>query len=105
VWAVNLKNHENTSFFAIFDGHGGCKTAEYMSQNILQKFEALENVFDEKAITALCLAIDREYLEYCNDTKELIGTTGVFHVCNFFPSCSLYQYSFLVFLTCYSLLL
>jgi hypothetical protein len=48
-----------------------------MSKNILPKFEALKNCFDEKAITGLCLEIDKEYLEYCGDAKELIGTTGV----------------------------
>lgn len=76
-WAVNLKNHDGTSIFAIFDGHGGAKTATYMSLNILPKFEALENCFDERAVTALCLEIDREYLDFCGDAKELIGTTGI----------------------------
>jgi serine/threonine protein phosphatase PrpC len=80
MWSINLKNHEGTSVFAIFDGHGGAKVANYMGENILSKFEALTDVFNEKAICDLCLDIDRQYLDSCIDKKELIGTTGNFFV-------------------------
>ena len=30
----NLQNESNSTFFAIFDGHGTEKVAEYLSQNL-----------------------------------------------------------------------
>jgi protein phosphatase 2C family protein 2/3 len=82
VACLSLKNHD-ASLFAIFDGHGGPKTALYMSEHILEKFESLPDIFDEKAVSNLCLEIDRQYLDACTDKKELIGTTAIISIIKF----------------------
>lgn len=79
VASMSLKNHD-ASLFAIFDGHGGPKTALYMSEHILEKFEALTDVFDEKQVSAMCLELDKQYLDACTDKKELIGTTAIISI-------------------------
>lgn len=43
---------------------------------MIEKFEALTDVFDEKQVSAMCLELDKQYLDACTDKKELIGTTG-----------------------------
>lgn len=43
---------------------------------LIEKFEALTDVFDEKQVSAMCLELDKQYLDACTDKKELIGTTG-----------------------------
>eukprot|EP01126_Amoeba_proteus_P042092 TRINITY_DN4565_c0_g1_i9.p1 TRINITY_DN4565_c0_g1~~TRINITY_DN4565_c0_g1_i9.p1 ORF type:complete len:432 (+),score=92.66 TRINITY_DN4565_c0_g1_i9:60-1355(+) len=81
---LSLKNHPDTSFFGIFDGHGGPVVANFLSENLVKKIEELSNVFDPEAITNACTELDNEVLRLVEE-KALpnVGSTCIFTIIRF----------------------
>jgi protein phosphatase 1B len=60
VMALSIKNHAGVSVFGVFDGHGGECFSEYMANEIIAKLEAMDDVTDAKALSALVCNMDTE---------------------------------------------
>lgn len=59
---LKMKNHDNASFFGVFDGHSGSGAAHWCSQNLFEYFEGLES-FDQDSITSKCLEADEKLID------------------------------------------
>jgi protein phosphatase 2C family protein 2/3 len=68
---VNRQLH-GTSFFAVFDGHGGAACAEYLARHMADRFD-VGRIDDDGHIRSVCLGLDSE-LSHMQTT----GSTAVF---------------------------
>ncbi|XP_065314080.1 probable protein phosphatase 2C T23F11.1 isoform X2 [Gordionus sp. m RMFG-2023] len=115
-WRINMEDYKTclmsipedpgTSFFGVFDGHGGNRTAEYSSHHLVQKIverseygegniqQAIENAYlelddemrhceelknDKSGTTAICVIIKNSKL-YCanvGDSRGIICIKGI----------------------------
>lgn len=73
--SLSLKNHPNTGFFAIFDGHGGSRASQYVAEYLLERIEALEDVFDQEALVKICVELDQDLLDSFDKNEANVGTT------------------------------
>ena len=76
---LSLPNHPDTSYFAVFDGHGGTECSEWLSKNLhtyIDELPELEKSFVEQA----CLKADADFYEQVKGTlkKQDSGSTAVF---------------------------
>ncbi|XP_077983812.1 putative protein phosphatase 2C T23F11.1 [Glandiceps talaboti] len=77
---LSLKDDKGTSFFAVYDGHGGAKVAQYAGENlhnrILQQ-PSYKRGEIETAIRGGFISIDEDMLEDDAMKDELAGTTAI----------------------------
>lgn len=77
---LSLNNDQNSAFFAVYDGHGGAKVAEYagihLHEKILNQPSFKEGNISE-AIKKGFLEIDQDMLEDVEMKEELAGTTAI----------------------------
>ncbi|XP_002741378.3 putative protein phosphatase 2C T23F11.1, partial [Saccoglossus kowalevskii] len=77
---LSLQEDKDASFFAVYDGHGGAKVAQYAGKNlhhrILQQ-PAYKRGEIEEAIKGGFIALDEDMLEDEAMKDELAGTTAV----------------------------
>lgn len=77
---LSLENDKNASFFAVFDGHGGAKVAEYAGMHLHDKVVSdpeYEEGRVEEAIKKAFLKIDDDMLNDEEMKDELSGTTAI----------------------------
>lgn len=76
---LSLNNDQNSAFFAVYDGHGGAKVAEYagihLHEKILNQPSFKGNI--SEAIKKGFLEIDQDMLEDVEMKEELAGTTAI----------------------------
>lgn len=76
---LSLQNDKNAAFFAVYDGHGGSKVAEYagnhLHERIISQPSFNSNVPD--ALRKGFLGIDEDMLDDEDMKDELAGTTAV----------------------------
>jgi len=76
---LSLNNDKNSAFFAVYDGHGGSKVAEYagihLHERILNQPSYNGNI--PEAIRKGFLALDEAMLEDEDMKEEIAGTTAV----------------------------
>ncbi|PRD22339.1 UNVERIFIED_CONTAM: ppm-2 [Trichonephila clavipes] len=77
---LSLAEDKEASFFAVYDGHGGAKVAEYAGNNLHKKIVSHPSykkgdIVD--AIKASFLEVDADMLKDENMRDELAGTTAV----------------------------
>lgn len=77
---LNLHNDKNAAFFAVYDGHGGSKVAEYagihLHERIFSQQSYKENNIPD-AIRKGFLGLDEDMLEDEEMKEELAGTTAI----------------------------
>lgn len=78
----------NTSFFAVYDGHGGAEVATYCSQNLpdfIKNTEAYKNGDVVKALTDAFLGFDASTAtkEVMDILKELAGKMSCTALCKY----------------------
>lgn len=77
---LSLPNDKDASFFAVFDGHGGAKVAEYagrhLHRRVLETEEYQQGKYDE-ALKRGFLGLDEEMLADEEYKDEMAGTTAV----------------------------
>lgn len=77
---LSLPDDPGTAFFAVYDGHGGAKVAEYAGKH-LHKFVTKQNEYQEgniaEALKQAFLEIDNVMLEEESLKQEQAGTTAV----------------------------
>ena len=74
----HLMGQDNSSFFAVFDGHGGYEAAEYCSKNLQRKMEESRNQEMNASITDMCKEMDNEFLNYAKHCSVNAGSTMLF---------------------------
>jgi len=74
---LELKNHVNSGFFAVFDGHGGNGASNYLSRNFHERINELSNVHSKNGMVNVALNLDRE-LEKSLGNSEFEGSTACF---------------------------
>jgi len=77
---LNLELDHSAAFFAVYDGHGGARVAEYAGSNLHNKIASHPVYKDgniEEAIKKSFLAIDQDMLNDEEMKDELSGTTAV----------------------------
>lgn len=76
---LELENHRNTSFFAIFDGHCGKEASKFCSQNFHKYIDSINGDLSETLVTSKIVELDNNFMEkYPIDD----GTTAVFALIN-----------------------
>lgn len=77
---LSLDNDKNAAFFAVYDGHGGSRVAEYagihLHERIVQHPAYKDNNITE-AIRKGFLALDEDMLDDVEMKDELAGTTAI----------------------------
>ncbi|KFM67045.1 Hypothetical protein phosphatase 2C T23F11.1, partial [Stegodyphus mimosarum] len=77
---LSLAEDKEASFFAVYDGHGGAKVAEYAGNNLHKKIvshPAYKKGDIVEAIKSSFLEVDADMLKDENMRDELAGTTAV----------------------------
>lgn len=77
---LSLMEDKHASFFAVYDGHGGAKVAQYAGSHLHKKIvghPSYKKGKIEEAIKQGFLAVDSDMLEDENMKDELAGTTAV----------------------------
>ena len=80
---LSMPGDKDTCFFAVYDGHGGAKVAQYASQNLHKKIVAQPYYSQgniSESIRRGFLALDEEMLKDDLMKDELAGTTAVITV-------------------------
>eukprot|EP01084_Bolivina_argentea_P218970 371471_1 len=72
---LSFKHHPEYSLFGIFDGHNGRKAAHHLSQNLIDKLDALPTLTDNKQIQSTILSMDEAF---CCSSDGSNGCTIVF---------------------------
>jgi protein phosphatase 2C family protein 2/3 len=77
---LSLAEDREASFFAVYDGHGGAKVAQYAAKNLHKKI-CLHPLYKkgliEDAIRLSFLDLDSDMLNDDNMRDELAGTTAI----------------------------
>jgi hypothetical protein len=77
---LSLAEDREASFFAVYDGHGGAKVAQYAAKNLHKKI-SLHPMYKkgliEEAIRLSFLELDSDMLNDDNMRDELAGTTAI----------------------------
>ncbi len=77
---LSLAEDREASFFAVYDGHGGAKVAQYAAKNLHKKI-CLHPLYKkgliEEAIRLSFLELDSDMLNDDNMRDELAGTTAI----------------------------
>lgn len=77
---LSLQNDKNSGFFAVYDGHGGAKVAEYAGNHLHEKIFNHPHYKDGNIPEALrkgFLAMDEDMLADEDMKEELAGTTAI----------------------------
>lgn len=77
---LSLQNDKNSGFFAVYDGHGGAKVAEYAGNHLHEKIFNQPHYKDGNIPEALrkgFLAMDEDMLADEDMKEELAGTTAI----------------------------
>eukprot|EP01127_Copromyxa_protea_P007097 TRINITY_DN17018_c0_g1_i1.p1 TRINITY_DN17018_c0_g1~~TRINITY_DN17018_c0_g1_i1.p1 ORF type:complete len:741 (+),score=107.61 TRINITY_DN17018_c0_g1_i1:34-2256(+) len=76
---IQIENHPGCGIFGVFDGHGGAEVSRYLADNIGQRIAALPDMFDEEALTKVCIDLDEEYLNMVGgpESPKNQGSTAV----------------------------
>lgn len=59
---LSLKNHPNSSFFGVYDGHSGSGAANWCSKNLYHYIDE-NDVINDETIKEACLKADRDLIE------------------------------------------
>lgn len=75
---VDKKKHFQ-SYFAVYDGHGGCRAAEFVRNDLHENIFRQPNFYLEleNAIAHACMETDRAFLARCKELKDYSGTTAL----------------------------
>lgn len=77
---LSLNNDKNSAFFAVYDGHGGSKVAEYAGNHLHERIVNQPSYKDGNVPDAMrkgFLALDEAMLEDEDMKEEIAGTTAV----------------------------
>ncbi|GIX73428.1 probable protein phosphatase 2C T23F11.1 [Caerostris darwini] len=77
---LSLAEDKEASFFAVYDGHGGAKVAEYAGNNLHKKIVSHPSYKKGEVVDAIkssFLEVDADMLKDENMRDELAGTTAV----------------------------
>jgi protein phosphatase PTC2/3 len=76
---LSLNNDKNSAFFAVYDGHGGSRVAEYAGNHLHERIlnQPSYNGNIPEAIRKGFLALDEAMLEDEDMKEEIAGTTAV----------------------------
>jgi len=77
---LSLNDDKNAAFFAVYDGHGGSKVAEYAGNHLHDRITKQTTFKDGNipdAIRRGFLALDEDMLEDEEMKEELAGTTAI----------------------------
>jgi len=75
---LDIEQHPTCAIFGVFDGHGGRDAAQFLGDHFGERLVALEDMFDEEALTKLCTDLDDEYLQEVGaDAQKNYGSTAV----------------------------
>ncbi|XP_042898733.1 probable protein phosphatase 2C T23F11.1 [Parasteatoda tepidariorum] len=77
---LSLAEDKDASFFAVYDGHGGAKVAEYAGNNLHKKIVSHSSYKKGEIVEAIkssFLEVDSDMLKDENMRDELAGTTAV----------------------------
>ncbi|XP_071951504.1 probable protein phosphatase 2C T23F11.1 [Antedon mediterranea] len=77
---LSLGDSEGTAFFAVYDGHGGAKVAQYAGEHLHNKIAnqpAFKRGDIKEAVNTAFLALDEDMLNDENMKDELAGTTAI----------------------------
>jgi hypothetical protein len=90
---LSLKNHPDTAFFGIFDGHGGSRASQYVSERLVGLIEELDDVFNQDELIRICIELDQQLLDSFDKNEANVGTTCKQFFCTlllipFFFSCA-----------------
>eukprot|EP01127_Copromyxa_protea_P011595 TRINITY_DN2925_c0_g1_i1.p1 TRINITY_DN2925_c0_g1~~TRINITY_DN2925_c0_g1_i1.p1 ORF type:complete len:359 (+),score=70.62 TRINITY_DN2925_c0_g1_i1:317-1393(+) len=77
---LSLKNHPNTAFFAIFDGHGGSRASIYVSERLAGLIDELDDVFNQDELIRICIELDQELLDSFDKNEANVGSTCIFSI-------------------------
>eukprot|EP01125_Pyxidicula_operculata_P010027 TRINITY_DN3294_c2_g1_i1.p1 TRINITY_DN3294_c2_g1~~TRINITY_DN3294_c2_g1_i1.p1 ORF type:complete len:608 (-),score=247.48 TRINITY_DN3294_c2_g1_i1:647-2470(-) len=75
---LSFKNHSNSGFFGVFDGHNGTQASVWASKSVGVGFESVDDLHSSSALRKRLLELDAKYME--EHTDENPGTTAVFAV-------------------------
>lgn len=76
---LNLHNDKNAAFFAVYDGHGGAKVAEYAGNHLHERVfnqQSYNNNIPD-AMRKGFLGLDEDMLDDDDMKEELAGTTAI----------------------------
>lgn len=77
---LNLHNDKSCAFFAVYDGHGGAKVAEYAGNHLHERVLNQQSYKDNNIPDAMrkgFLGLDEDMLDDEDMKEELAGTTAV----------------------------
>ena len=75
---LKMQNHPNTSFFGVFDGHGGGDASKFCEAEVAKRLDQLENITREN-IHNTVMQVDGDFLNPDNASRQH-GSTAVFAV-------------------------
>lgn len=77
---LSIQNDKNAAFFAVYDGHGGSKVAEYAGQRLHERIFSHQSYHNNNipdAIKKGFLGLDEDMLQDEDMKDELAGTTAI----------------------------
>eukprot|EP01130_Rhizamoeba_saxonica_P016597 TRINITY_DN76_c0_g1_i1.p1 TRINITY_DN76_c0_g1~~TRINITY_DN76_c0_g1_i1.p1 ORF type:complete len:349 (+),score=85.92 TRINITY_DN76_c0_g1_i1:51-1097(+) len=71
---LQLENHGEYGFFAVYDGHCGSQASRYCSDNLYKYIDNVSDLSDLEAITSVIINADKDFM---NSVQQDDGTTAV----------------------------
>jgi len=87
---LSMKNHPDSAFFGIFDGHSGCVCSKFIAEVLPNNLDKIPK-FNENDITNVVMETDQEFLDLENFRNRDDGSAGIFTIASYDSSTGKYQ--------------
>jgi len=75
---LSLPKHPDTGFFAVYDGHGGATTSNYLSERFHLEVDNLPNIHNKADIIRTAIETDTKVMSERNTFRN--GSTAIFAI-------------------------